>query len=100
MKETKIQVYHGNEIQLMNLDEFIAIISEDVKPFITSDILKRLKESEWEYVQLGEVMKKLNIGKTTVYKYINKGLLKPKKFGSRTLFKVSEIIELLESKKV
>ena len=49
-------------------------------------------------VTINEASEMLGLGRSTIYRLINSGDLKPRKVGKRTLFLVSELQEFIHSK--
>ena len=61
------------------------------------DILEK-KMTEKISVTINEASEMLGLGRSTIYRLINSGDLKPRKVGKRTLFIVSELREFICSK--
>jgi len=49
-------------------------------------------------VTITEASEMLGLGRSTIYRLINSGELKPRKVGKRTLFLVSELRDFIHSK--
>ena len=49
-------------------------------------------------VTINEASEMLGLGRSTIYRLINSGDLKPRKVGKRTLFLVSELEEFIHSR--
>jgi len=84
------------------MSKFIKVSESDLRKIISSELQKtsKIETQKQKWLSRRETCNQLKISYPTLYKYIDSGMITPRKVGSRVFFLASEIEELIENSKI
>lgn len=88
-----------NVVQLHNIspEEFKTEIVSDFKEILTEFLKGFDSKKSTKYLTRKEVASLLDVSLVTIHEWCKKGILKPKRIGTRVRFSLADIEEILES---
>lgn len=83
-----------NELVVLSKDQLINLITQSISQAKAES--DKSQEAEKVFLTSRELQEFLNIGHSTMHRYINEGKLRPKRLGRKLLFDKSEVIETVK----
>lgn len=93
--------YKMSEVQFIgvSISELAHAISEIIIPNFKTEVLEKAKqEQQTEFLTSTEACSMLKIGRTTLWRWQNKGIIKAYPIGGKSLFKREELLNTVENK--
>lgn len=85
-------------VSTLTVDQFNELLQKTFTSFLKElkSEVEAISKEESNLVNIKIVTEKLKVTKPTVYNWINKGYIKPRKMGGKVLFDLSEILKTMK----
>lgn len=92
-----------SEVQFIGvtISELANAISEIIIPNFKNEVLKKVKQEQHpEFITRSEACKMLKIGKSTLWRWQNKGILSSYTIEGKSLFKREDLLSVIEKNRL
>lgn len=92
-----------SEVQFIgvSISDLANAISEIIIPNFKSEVLEKVKQGQQqEFITRNEACKMLKIGKSTLWRWQNKGILSAYTIEGKSLFKTEDLLSVIEKNRI